>query len=175
MRTAPDRPGQPARRTAAVAGAVLAALLVLSSAPSAHGAGDPANDPQVREVAQKLTCYCGCSTQSIADCTCGVAQKERAAIQAQLADGQGPDAIVAGWVERHGPQILIEPPRRGFNLLGWFLPLGALMIAGVILALRLRHWGGRAPETVPAAPGSPEAPDPRYLEQLERELKRLEP
>jgi cytochrome c-type biogenesis protein CcmH len=136
--------------------------------------GDPDNDPRVKEVARQLTCYCGCNTQSIAECTCGVAQKERREILASLEGGASADDVVAAWVERHGPQILLEPPRRGFNLIGWFLPSAVLLAASLGLILVMRRWKRRP---LAAAPGADAAPptDPRYLEQLERELEQMNP
>lgn len=133
-----------------------------------------ANDPRVHEAGSQLACYCGCNTQSIADCTCGVASKSRAEILASLEAGNSVQQIVDSWVDRFGVRILLEPPRTGFNLVGWFLPGVVLLVAGLILALTLRRWRGRAVK--PPAPGAAGATlDPRYLEQLERELQELEP
>jgi cytochrome c-type biogenesis protein CcmH len=132
------------------------------------------NDPRVREAASQLACYCGCSTQSIADCTCGVASKSRGEILASLEEGSSAQQVVDSWVDRFGTRILLEPPRKGFNLLGWFLPGVVLLAAGLILVLVMRRWRVSGVET--PVPGSTEpALDPRYLEQLERELQELEP
>ena len=141
--------------------------------PAQKGRADADNDPRVQAVGAQLTCYCGCNTQSIADCTCGVAQKERRAILAQLDEGATPDEVLAGWVDRFGPRILLEPPRRGFNLLGWFLPGAVLLLAALLLVLRL--WRrGRDGELTAAPAGGPPPPDPRYLEKLQQELERRE-
>jgi cytochrome c-type biogenesis protein CcmH len=150
-----------------------AALLLaaaLAAAPAA-GAGDPANDPRVREVARQLLCYCGCNTQSIADCACGVARKERAGIQERLDAGASAAALIAEWVDLRGTGILIEPPRRGFNLLGWFLPGAVLLLVGLAIALQVRRWA--RPSPAPLAAGEAPPPDPRYLEQLRRDLEDL--
>jgi cytochrome c-type biogenesis protein CcmH len=154
----------------------LAALLLpawlMAAAPAEAPADDPANDPRVRAVAEQLLCYCGCNTQSVAACACGVARKERAAIQGQLDSGSSADDIVAEWVEARGTGILIEPPREGFNLLGWFLPSILLLAAAGILGFRIRHWAGhqRLETPGPAAP----AADPHYLEKLQRDLDAMD-
>jgi cytochrome c-type biogenesis protein CcmH len=151
----------------------LVAVLVAASPLAAQEPRSADNDPLVREVAGQLACYCGCSTQSIADCTCGVASKSRGEILASLEEGASAQQVLDSWVERFGARILLEPPRRGFNLLGWFLPGVVLLAAGLVLVLVMRRWRGRAVEA--SAPATGTSPDPRYMEQLERELQELEP
>jgi cytochrome c-type biogenesis protein CcmH len=153
---------------------LLLAVLLGASPLAAQELRQADNDPRVREVASRLACYCGCSTQSIADCTCGVASKSRGEILASLEEGASVQHVVDSWVERFGARILLEPPRQGFNLLGWFLPGAVLLASGLMLVLALRRWRGRTVEAV--AIGATAKPlDPRYLEQLERELQELEP
>jgi len=77
-------------------------------------------------------------------------------------------------VERFGTRILLEPPRKGFNLLGWFLPGAVLLASGLILVLVMRRWRVR-PIEAPASGTTDTTLDQRYLEQLERELQELEP
>lgn len=149
------------------------ALLTLSAVCClpARAAEEPANDPRVRAVAEQLVCYCGCSTQSVAYCSCGIAQQERAKILGELNAGKSGEAIVASWVDRYGTRILIEPPARGFNLLGWLLPSVVLMIVGLLLAFQIHRWSRTRPATAtPATPG-PEL-DPRYADRLDEELRR---
>ena len=64
-------------------------------------------------------------------------------------------------------------PRKGFNLVGWFLPGVVLLAVGLMLALVLRRWRARAEDAAVRATDAP--PERRYLEQLERELQELEP
>ena len=159
--------------TAAAPLRLLLVALTLSLTPlgMAQGPEEPANDPRVREVASQLTCYCGCNTQSIAECTCGVARKSRLEIQASLRSGETPERVVAAWVERFGPRILLEPPPRGFNLLGWFLPGAVLLLVGAGLVLVIHRWNRRT-QAAAEATDEPQL-DPRYLEQLEHEVRRM--
>ncbi len=155
--------------------ALLVLALLLGASPlAAQEPLDADNDPRVRQAASQLACYCGCNTQSIASCTCGVASKSRGEILASLEEGASVQQVVDSWVERFGARILLEPPRKGFNLLGWFLPGAALLVAGLMLALVLRRWRGRAVEAAALGATDP-PPERRYLEQLERELQELEP
>ena len=165
-------PRGPASRTLFIAAFGLGLLMALSPPAPAQEPIDPANDLRVREAARQLACYCGCSTQSIADCTCGVASKARAEIQASLEGGASTREVVEAWVERFGTRILIEPPREGFHLLGWFLPSVILLLAGFMLLLLLRKWQRQTLAASTQAAMVP-SPDPRYLQQLERELEQM--
>jgi len=153
---------------------LLLAALLLAAPVVAQEPADADNDPRVREAASQLACYCGCNTQSVADCTCGVASKSRGEILTSLEAGSSVQQVVDSWVEQFGERILLEPPRQGFNLLGWFLPGAVLLVTSLVLVLMIRRWRGRELEMPAGSPGEI-PPDPRYLEQLERELQELEP
>jgi cytochrome c-type biogenesis protein CcmH len=82
------------------------------------------------------------------------------------------------FVEMRGEEILAAPPKKGFALTAYLLPLFVVLNgAGLILALTFR-WARRKPisePTFPAhhdEPGSTEqtAPDP-YRQRLLRELE----
>jgi cytochrome c-type biogenesis protein CcmH len=147
--------------------------VVASALPLAAQTDDPANDPRVQEAASQLLCYCGCNTQSVADCACDVAQKERAKILARLDAGATPAQVVAEWVEQRGTGILIQPPAEGFNLLGWWLPGVVLLAAALLLGLQVRRWSRERRAAAAPPPAAPEA-DPRMLERLQRDLEALD-
>ena len=91
----------------------------------------------------------------------------------------GRRAAIDAFVKENGVAILMAPPRRGFNLAGYFVPSLAILAAGVILTLVLRRWtraANRAPDLSrradDAAPPSP-SPSPEELERLHRELDEL--
>ena len=102
----------------------------------------------------------------------------------QLADrGKTAQAIIDQFVRENGVQILMAPPKRGFNLAGYFLPSALILAAAAVLVLALRRWARAAaatpappaPPAPPATPASPAALDATAaeLEQLRRELDRL--
>ena len=66
----------------------------------------------------------------------------------------------------------MAPPKRGFNLAGYFVPSIAIVIAAVLLARVLRRWTREAPHPA-TAPSSTPAASPTELEQLRRELDRF--
>src|SRR5207247_1407369 len=82
---------------------------------------------------------------------------------------QSPDAVV----RENGIAILMAPPKRGLNLIGYVVPPVVLIVAAGILALVMRRWTRTAaPDRVPARPLAP-AGTSEELERLRGELDRL--
>ena len=81
--------------------------------------------------------------------------------------------IIDQFVREHGVAILMAPPKRGFNLAGYFVPSVLIVAAGLVLTLVLRRWARTAaPDRVSAGPVAP-AGTSEELERLRSELDRL--
>ena len=116
--------------------------------------------PRVFEVAGKLRCPV-CVSESVAQSASPTSIEMRQIISEKLAAGESEEEILAYFVARYGDWILLEPPKRGFYLLLWSLPLLAALAALGLLLARLRRWSRARPE-VPV--------EGRYLERVEEEL-----
>ena len=80
--------------------------------------------------------------------------------------------IEAELVANYGPAILAAPPRRGFDLLAWWLPIGGVLGGALLLAVGVWRWShGREAEPEPA-PGS--GLDPETERRLDDVLARFE-
>ena len=149
--------------------ALLAAVIVLA-ATTLHASGQtakPVNEDVVHEVAVQLRCVV-CQNLSVADSPSEMASQMRAIIRERLAAGESPAEVQRYFVERYGEWILLAPPRRGFNLLVWLLPLAAVLAGLAAAALLIRRWTRRAR----TAPTSPVAVDAAMSERIRRELER---
>jgi cytochrome c-type biogenesis protein CcmH len=99
---------------------------------------------------------------------------ERAA--AGDSDGEIKDQLVADF----GPGVLASPPKKGFDLLAWALPLLALGAGAAVLAGLVVRWSRRRePEPKPAVAGEPSANgraelDPELEKRLDDELARFD-
>jgi cytochrome c-type biogenesis protein CcmH len=151
-----------ARRGSSVAWVALAAAALLAAAAIAfvalRGPAAPFDmQARVRDVAAGLRCPV-CQNLSVADSPSALAREMRSTIEQRLRAGESPDGIREDFVRAYGEWILLDPPRRGINLVAWLAPL-ALLIGGLALAaVAVVRWTrtGRNGEPEPA--GGPEAP-----------------
>jgi cytochrome c-type biogenesis protein CcmH len=106
---------------------------------------DGALEELTRHVSAQLRCPV-CQGLSLADSPSELAREMKDVVRDQLAAGRTPDEVKAYFVAKYGEWILLEPPRRGVNLLAYVLP-GAAAVAGLgLIWLLLRRWtAGAAP------------------------------
>jgi cytochrome c-type biogenesis protein CcmH len=78
------------------------------------------------------------------------AERIRVFIRQRIAAGDTRSRIKAELVDQFGPAILAEPPKKGFDLLAWVVPLGGLLAAALAIAIAAWRWsrvrGARADE-----------------------------
>jgi cytochrome c-type biogenesis protein CcmH len=131
----------------------------------------------VDDVAQGLTCQCGCGL-TVANCnmpTCGFSVPLRGEISHMLDQGMDRPAIIATYRTKFGEKILSSPTTEGFNLLAWVMPFFALLVGGGFILLMLGRWRHETPPLAEASqPITDRAPisDPRLREKLDAEVKR---
>jgi cytochrome c-type biogenesis protein CcmH len=136
------------------------------------------NDAGIQAIEKQLHCTCGCNldvyTCRTTDFTCTVSPAMHQRVLALAQQGRTGPAILAQFVREKGVTILMAPPKRGFNLAGYFLPSVLILVAGTILTLVLRRWTrAAAPATGAALSDAGTAATPEELERLRRELDRL--
>jgi cytochrome c-type biogenesis protein CcmH len=136
------------------------------------------NDAAIQAIEKQLHCTCGCNldvyTCRTTDFTCTVSPAMHQRVLTLAQRGRSGAQILAQFVRENGVAILMAPPRRGFNLAGYFVPALLILVAGGVLTLVLRRWTRTAPPATAAAlPGAGPAATPAELERLRRELDRL--
>ena len=149
------------------AGAVALAV----SAPAA--AGD--NRPTLADLEPELMCPACDTTLEQSDSP--IANEMRRFIRARIAAGDSEGEIKRKLVAQFGPGILAAPPKQGFGLLAWVLPLGAIVLAAIVLAVLVMRWSRRrsppAEEADPARNGRVRL-EPELERRLDEELARFE-
>ena len=139
------------------------------------------SDPGVQALEKRLKCTCPCNldvyTCRTTDFTCTYSPAMHREVLALLEQGMSADQVVDDFVRRYGQKILMAPPRRGFNLAGYFVPSLAVLAAAAVLVMVLRRWtrvsaaapalSGPAAAAVVAAPAGATAAE---LERLRAEL-----
>ena len=160
-----------------VIGLALLAAMLLPAITEAQGPADPsktASDNEVNAIARKLYCPI-CENTPLDVCPTQACKDWRELIRQQLSQGWTEPQIVDYFVANYGPQVLAEPPPRGFSALVWILPVIGLLGGGVFLWRVLRRWQTRQPPrdlTVAEAGANSLDITPEVLERIEHEVKR---
>ena len=131
---------------------------------------------EVNEIARELWCPL-CSGVRLDACELKACDQMKDEIAIKLEDGQDLDSIKTYFLDQYGPQVLGEPPREGFNLLAWILPIAVLIGGGVFLVMRGRKLFQRTEPTealTAAGGGTPDDEGDPYADQLEKELKQYD-
>lgn len=122
-----------ARYALALAAALVAAAALWAAWPRPTP-GQRDLEAEVRAVARSLACVV-CQGQTIWDSRSAWARQRLEEIRAMLAAGMTREQVIAAFVERYGPAVLMVPPARGLGLLAWLGPLlGAAAAAGLAAA-----------------------------------------
>ena len=147
----------------------LAALLLAAPAAASE------SHPNQGELESELMCPI-CAGETLAQSDTAPAQRIKAYIASRIADGATKSQIKDELVTQWGQRILAAPPRHGFNLLAWVLPLvGFVGGAGILGILAWRWTRVREPEPEPqqwALNGHPLGPDEER--RLDEELARFD-
>jgi cytochrome c-type biogenesis protein CcmH len=134
------------------------------TATAAAWAADP---PRASDLEAELVCPVCSTTLDQSDAL--VAQRMKAYIRQRIAAGDTEVEIKDALVDEFGPEVLATPPKSGFGLLAWLLPLVALAAGAIAVALLIRSWSRRR------APPAPERPlDPELDRRVDEELARYE-
>lgn len=159
---------------------LLLCLVALSFvAVPAAGAQEPVTDDEVNEIARDLYCPV-CENTPLDVCPTQACQDWRAEIRAQLSQGKSEEEIQQYFVERYGARVLAEPPRTGFNLIIWILPILAVVVGGFFFMRFLRNLkdardAGARPGTSTVAQASAVEPPPPadddYISRVEEEVR----
>ena len=146
-----------------VAAAAFVALWLAWPAPAAG----QSSEADVRRVASKLRCVV-CDHQSVAESNAELAAQMRDVIREQQAAGHTDREIIQFFVERYGDTILYAPPRRGFSLLAWWVPVIVLLVgaAGAVGFWRRRQRSQPAQPAPAALSASPQDAAPDDLPDL---------
>ena len=118
------------------------ALAVLVCAGAAPAGAQPTTKERADAISAKIMSpYC--PGYLLIDCPSAEAKQLREIIRRKVIAGDSDEAILEYLVELEGPEVLAEPPKKGFNLLVWSLPFVALIIGGISVVLITGGWTQR--------------------------------
>ena len=144
---------------------VAVVAVVLAAAAAAQAAPNPA------DLEAELVCPT-CDT-TLDQSNAPIAQRMKQLIRQHIAAGWTEERIKADLVDQFGPGVLAEPPKSGFDLLAWLLPLG-LLVAGA-LGVGVIAWGWSRRHDEPDEEAVDAHPlDPELERRLDAELERYD-
>ena len=136
------------------------------------------NDAAIQAIEKRIKCTCGCGldvyTCRTTDFTCPVSPKMHAQVLALAESSNSAEQIIAAFVREHGIEILMTPPRRGFNLIGYYAPYVLIFTAAVALLYAMRRWVRRAAPVPATIDGATAGVSAAELEDLQEALRRTE-
>jgi cytochrome c-type biogenesis protein CcmH len=139
--------------------AALAALLVPGLAASA---------PNPADLEAELVCPTCKTTLDQSDAP--VARRMKQIIRERIAAGASKQEIKDELVAQFGRAVLAEPPKEGFDLLAWLLPLGGLAVGAAALGGAAWAWSRNRGDDPP----NPPPLDPELDRRVDEELARFE-
>jgi cytochrome c-type biogenesis protein CcmH len=114
------------------------AAVALVAAPSVAAAAS-CQKTTVADLEDEVMCpVCGTSLGLARESA--LARRERAFIAKRIASCQSKDEIKAALVAEFGPAVLAEPPRSGFSVSAYLVPVGGGLAALLAVALALLRW-----------------------------------
>jgi len=136
------------------------------------------NDAHIQAIEKKLRCSCGCGldiyTCRTTDFQCTYSPALHKEVLRLTGQGKTAQQVIDAFVAQYGQEALMAPPKRGFNLAGYFVPSITIVIAAVVLVRVLRRWTRDAAAAAPATTAAVPTATPQELERLRRELDRLD-
>ena len=145
--------------------ALLVALAVFAILVPAAAASD--RHPTQSELEGEVMCPTCHTTLDQSDSP--IARRMKQMIRSSLAEGKTEKQIRAELVAQFGPAVVAEPPKRGFDLLAWLVPLGILAAGAVGVGAIAWGWRRRRADEPPPAPL-----DPALERRVDAELERFD-
>jgi len=164
----PACPRHRARPSARTARAILVALVALALAAPALASE---RQPTPGEIEHEVMCPTCKTLLELSHAP--VAERMRSFIRARIAAGDTKSEIETKLVAEFGEAVLAAPPRRGFGLLAWLLPLAGILAAASAIALIARRWREGAGDQPPLVPEGVSL-DPALERRLDEELARYD-
>ena len=132
--------------------AVGAVPLLLANAPYS---------PRAKEIGTHIKCLCKGCDMTAGGCAhpggafsgpCATAVDQLQEVDQHLAKGESEQQIIDAFVQKYGTIAYVEPPKHGFGLLAWLMPVIYALLGLAVVVFVVRKWASRKPAVAPAGP-----------------------
>jgi cytochrome c-type biogenesis protein CcmH/NrfF len=136
----------------------LVAIALFASAPLVTA--QLGYSPQAKQIGTHLKCMCRGCDMSAGLCAhpggafsgpCDTAKSMLKDVDQHLAKGESEQQIIDAFVAEYGTVVYMEPPKKGFGLVAWLMPIFYSLIGLALVVFVVRKWAVRSPSAHAAA------------------------
>jgi cytochrome c-type biogenesis protein CcmH len=124
--------------------------------------------PLLADLKDEVMCPV-CPGETLEQSSSPAAKQVEQFIVARIGAGDSKSEIKDALVDEYGPRILAAPPKEGFDLLAWVLPLVGAVGGALLLGFAAWRWS-----RVETAAPDPARLDPAVERRIDRELAQLD-
>lgn len=157
-------------------------LLVLAFASAPLVIAQVAYSQRAKEIGMHLKCMCRGCDMSAGGCAhpggsfsgpCDTAKAMLKEVDEHLAKGESEQQIIDAFVAKYGTAVYMEPPKKGFGLVAWLMPIVYSVVGLGLVVFVVRKWAVRPPSAAAPGPGTaaPNEALERARAQAERETE----
>ena len=139
-----------------------------------------AQSPRAKQIGMHLKCMCRGCEMTAGNCAhpggsfsgpCDTAKAELREVDDLLAQGKTEQQVIDAFVAKYGTILYVEPPKKGFGLVAWLMPVVYSLVGLALVVFIVRKWAMRPAAAAPSAPKiSSEALD-RVRAQVDRDTE----
>lgn len=162
---------------------ILVACVLLSICPTANAQQLTATQAaRAKSLSLKVKCMCGGCNDPAGACyhsggtfsgPCDMALSEIKLVNKKVADGESDDQILKDFVAQYGAMVLVDPPKAGFDLTAWIVPVLVPLIALIGVWEVVRRWRQKHP--IAAASATASQIPPEILARVQHDIEKDEP
>ena len=158
--------------------AILVVLTAFAAAPLL--VAQATYSARAKQISTHLKCLCRGCDMSAGLCAhpggsfsgpCDTAKGMMVEVDQHLAKGESEQQIIDAFVAKYGSIVYVEPPKTGFGLVAWLMPVFYSVVGFGLLVLVVRKMRNRQLAAVPAKPSAPSAALERARLQAARETE----
>ncbi len=160
---------------------MVAAAIALVCVPAGAQQLTAAQAARAKAISLKVKCMCGGCNDPAGACyhsggtfsgPCDMALSEIKLVDQKVAKGESDDQILKDFVAQYGPTVLVDPPKKGFDLTAWVVPVLVPLLAVVLVWEVARRWRQKRPAVAASATAAQITPE--MLARVQHEIERDE-
>lgn len=135
---------------------------------------------RAKEIGTHLKCLCRGCDMSAGLCAhpggsfsgpCDTAKSILKEVDEHLAKGESEQQIIDAFVAKYGSLVYMEPPKTGFGLVAWLMPIAYSVVGLGLLVFVVRKWAMKSPDAA-VSTGTPGAAPNEALERARAQASR---